>query len=79
MRRQEREDIRHVCDFVKACQADAPARTLCRVLRVFTSGFYDGLDRALNPRAHAKAVLMQRISEVHRPSDTTYGAQSLAV
>jgi len=58
---------------VKACQADAPVRTLCRVLRVSTSGFYDWRDRSPSPRAQANVVLAQRISEVHRASDTTYG------
>lgn len=58
---------------MKACQADAPVRTLCRVLRVSTSGFYDWRDRSPSPRAQANVVLAQRISEVHRASDTTYG------
>ena len=58
---------------MKTSQADAPVRTLCRVLRVSTSGFYDWRDREPSSRAQANAVLLQRISDVHRASDATYG------
>jgi putative transposase len=59
---------------VKANQADFPVRTLCRVLRVSASGLYDWRERAPSARARANAELMQRISEIHRASDATYGA-----
>lgn len=59
---------------MKANQADFPVRSLCRVLRVSASGYYDWLDRAPSARAQANAALMQRISEVHQASDATYGA-----
>jgi len=58
---------------VKAIQADVPVRTACRVLRVSPSGYYDWLDRGPSPRAQANAELTQRIAEVHRASDATYG------
>jgi putative transposase len=58
---------------VKANQADFPVRTLCRVLRVSASGYYGWRDRAPSARAQANAELLQRISEVHRASDATYG------
>jgi putative transposase len=58
---------------VKAIQADFPVRTACRVLRVSPSGYYDWLDRKPCRRAQANAELMQRIDEVHRASDATYG------
>lgn len=59
---------------MKANQADFPLRSLCRVLRVSTSGYYDWVGRAPGPRAQANAALAQRIAEVHRASDATYGA-----
>ena len=59
---------------MKANQAELPVRSLCRVLRVSPSGYYDWLDRAPGPRAQANAALMQRISQVHQTSDATYGA-----
>jgi len=59
---------------VKANQADFPVRTLCRVLRVSASGYYDWRDRSPSVRAQANAELMQRIAEIHRASDATYGA-----
>jgi putative transposase len=59
---------------VKANQAELPVRTLCRVLRVSASGYYDWRDRAPSARAQANAALMQRIEQVHRASDATYGA-----
>jgi putative transposase len=59
---------------VKANQAELPVRTLCRVLRVSASGYYDWRDRAPSARARDNAALMQRIEQVHRASDATYGA-----
>lgn len=59
---------------MKASQADYPVRTLCRVLRVSPSGYYDWLERAPSARAQANAELAQRIGEVHGTSDATYGA-----
>ena len=58
---------------MKANQANLPVRTLCRVLRISASGYYDWLGRAPSPRAQANADLAQRIAEVHRASDATYG------
>jgi putative transposase len=59
---------------VKANQADLPVRALCRVLRVSASGYYDWLDRAPSVRARSNAALTQRIEQIHRASDATYGA-----
>jgi putative transposase len=74
VRRQEREDVRHVYQLVKANQAEFAVRTLCSVLRVSASGYYDWIERTPSQRAQANAQLMQRISQVHRTSDATYGA-----
>ena len=59
---------------MKANQADFPVRTLCRVLCVSPSGYYEWLERAPSTQARANAELVQRISEIHRSSDATYGA-----
>jgi putative transposase len=59
---------------VKANQAEFAVRTLCSVLRVSASGYYDWIERTPSQRAQANAQLMQRIDQVHRTSDATYGA-----
>lgn len=59
---------------MKANQADLPVRTMCRVLRVSPSGYYDWLDRVPSARARANAELTQPIEQIHRSSDATYGA-----
>jgi len=48
-------------------------RTMCRVLEVSPSGFYDWRDRAPSNRAMANAVLTERIRAIHAESDATYG------
>lgn len=58
---------------MKANQADFPVRSLCEVLRVSHSGFYDWLDRPMCARAQANAVLLEHIEQAHRASDATYG------
>jgi putative transposase len=50
-----------------------PVHTMCRVLDVSASGYYDWLHRAPSPRAIANAVLVERIRAVHAESDGTYG------
>jgi putative transposase len=55
-------------------QAEFAICTLCSVLRVPASGYYDWRDRVPSARAQAKAQLMQRIDQVHRTSDATHGA-----
>ena len=59
---------------MKANQADFPVRSLCHVLRVSASGYYDWRERAPSARALANAALMQRIGQAHQASDATYGA-----
>jgi putative transposase len=62
---------------VSANQADTnkrvSVRAMCRVLGVSHSGYYDWRDRAPSARAIADAVLTERIREVHKASDETYG------
>jgi len=59
---------------VNANQAGFPVRTMCRVLDVSPSGFYDWLGRAPSQRKLDDAVLLERIRGIHAESDGTYGA-----
>ncbi len=56
-----------------ANQADFPVRTMCRVLKVSTSGYYAWRDRAPSERVMDDAVLSERIRAIHAESDATYG------
>ncbi len=47
---------------------------MCRVLKVSKSGFYGWRDRAPSARTQADALLLQKISRIHRDSRETYGA-----
>jgi putative transposase len=58
---------------VNANQADLPVRTMCRVLRVSHSGYYDWLERPPSARSIDDAVLVERIRAIHAESDATYG------
>jgi putative transposase len=58
---------------VNANQADMPVHTMCRVLKVSPSGYYDWLDRSPSKRAIEDAVMVQRIRDIHTESDATYG------
>ncbi len=54
-------------------QANHGVRTMCRVLRVSASGYYDWRDRKPSRRAMENAVLVEQIRQVHGESDGTYG------
>jgi len=58
---------------VNANQANVPAHTMCRVLKVPASGYYAWRDRAPSKRTIENAVLLERIRRVHAESDATYG------
>lgn len=58
---------------MNANQAEFPTRTLCRVLGVSASGYYDWKSRGPSQRDLDNAVLLERIREIHRESDSTYG------
>ena len=60
--------------FVEAEKADHSISTMCRVLKVSKSGYYDWRGRPLSERARADAALTERIERVHRDSRGTYGA-----
>jgi putative transposase len=57
-------------------QAEANAlkvSTMCEVLGVSTSGYYEWRDRAPSARAIENAALSERIEEIHAASDENYG------
>ena len=58
---------------MNANQAVHPVRSLCRVLQVSPSGYYEWLDRPPCKRAIDDAVLVERIRAIHAESDGTYG------
>ena len=59
---------------MKANQAKYPVATMCRVLDVSRSGYYDWLNREPSARSKANAILLQAIKEAHATSDGTYGS-----
>ncbi|NJM32940.1 MAG: transposase [Limnobacter sp.] len=58
---------------IKANQAQFPTRTLCETLGVSHSGYYEWVNRKPSPRAIANAELTQKIVDVYKMSDSTYG------
>jgi putative transposase len=56
-----------------AHQAQYPARTLCRVLKVSPSGYYAWRDRPPSQRSMSDAVMTERIRSIHAESDASYG------
>ena len=63
--------------FVAAQKADFPVRTLCRVCKVSTSGFYAYAARKAGPpppRELARAVVARHVARVHKSSRRRYGS-----
>jgi putative transposase len=63
--------------FVAAQKADFPVRTLCRVCKVSTSGFYAYAARKSGPPRPselARAEVARRIARVHKSSRRRYGS-----
>lgn len=58
---------------MSANQAILPVKTMCRVLGVSPSGYYDWAQRGPSARALANAALTETIRGVHQASDETYG------
>ena len=59
---------------MSAHQAMYPIRTMARVLRVSSSGYYAWRSRPASARATADADLTRRIRSIHAGSHGTYGA-----
>ena len=55
-------------------QAMYPVRVMCRVLGVSPSGYYAWRKREPSGRSKANAGLLEKIEEIHKESDGTYGA-----
>lgn len=51
-----------------------PIQTMCRVLEVSRSGYYEWLKREPSARSKANAALLETIKVIHEESDGTYGA-----
>jgi len=63
--------------FVAAQKADFPVRTLCRVCRVSTSGFYAYAARKASPPSPgelARAEVARHVARVHKSSQRRYGS-----
>jgi putative transposase len=59
---------------VKAHQAEFPVLTMCRVLGVSPSGYYEWLGREPSARAKQDAEILERIEHHHIASRGTYGS-----
>jgi putative transposase len=59
---------------VSAFQESYAVKTMCRVLGVSRSGYYDWRDRGPSARAQADAELTEIIKECHRESRESYGS-----
>jgi putative transposase len=55
-----------------------PVRTLCRVLEVHPSGYYQRRRRVPGPRARANQILLQQVRRVFAQSRQTYGSPRVA-
>lgn len=51
-----------------------PTRTMCRLLGVSGSGFYDWLGRPASAHERENAALLKAIKDSHEASDGTYGS-----
>lgn len=59
---------------MSAHQKKFPIATMCRVLGVSTSGYYAWRSRPESKRAREDARLLERIRQIHKRSDGTYGS-----
>ena len=62
-----------------ANQADLSVRTMCRTLGVSVSGFYAWRERAPSQRSIANAVMTERIRQIHKESQESYGMPRVRV
>lgn len=70
-------DTTPIFEFVKAHQALWPIAMQCRVLDVSPSGYYAWLKRPPSKRREADALLGDRLQELFRASEETYGRPRL--
>ena len=60
--------------FVERHRTVWPVRTMCRVIEVSHSGFYDWVERQPSRRTQANQILKACIQDSHHASDRTYGS-----
>jgi len=60
--------------FIERHRTVWPIRTMCRVIQVSHSGFYDWAERKPGKRAQANQILKAHIQESFHGSDRTYGS-----
>ena len=60
--------------FVAKYRTIWPTRTMCRLLGVSSSGFYDWLGRPASAHERENAQLLNAIKRSHEASDGTYGS-----
>lgn len=60
--------------FIEAEKAEHAVTTLCRVLKVSDSAYYQWRQGRCSARAATDAVLTEKIRDIHRASRGTYGA-----
>ena len=60
--------------FIHEHRADYAVTTLCRVLEVSSSGFYDWIERPESNRAQENRQLVTKISLCHKASKEIYGS-----
>jgi putative transposase len=60
--------------FIEAQKTNHRIGRMCRVLKVSKSGFYGWRGRAPSARAQTDALLLEKITRIHRDSRETYGA-----
>lgn len=64
--------------FIRAHATELPVATMCRVLRVSRSGYYDWVDRPASPRRQRQAQLTEQIRAAHAASRQLYGSPRVA-
>jgi putative transposase len=60
--------------FIQSQAQDYPIQTLCRVLDVSTSGYYDWRDRPMSVRERVNQGLLAEIRDIHVESKERYGS-----
>jgi hypothetical protein len=71
--KQQRNSVHVIYTLIAANQAELPVATMCNVLNVSKSGYYDWHERAPSKRMLANAKLLDQIKQAHALSDETYG------
>jgi transposase InsO family protein len=60
--------------FIEQHRQGHSLETLCRILNVSKSGFYDWCKRGIRPRALKRQALLDEIKKIHKQKRSTYGA-----